>query len=270
MYYKDLLLSLIKSEKNPVNKMYLHEIQMKWNKFLEIAEQPKQQNAEMIEALNDFLDKLSSKKFKYNYSSKQGFKSHSDLHQPYYINDLISVIVSKNPILKLKGIIWNFAPFSINLGFNPKDFESIGENPQYVQSYSGIFLQLVQQMDVQMRAIGKKTFHKYKLNLPLIVFHIHKNLTESVFSQCEYSANQAKNTFKKSKSILVAETLATDFIPEIKSSSIDAIFILKKSFSTNNNAKLSVDVVDALEKKINFFLSNKKEIDDFQKSGVIE
>ena len=130
-------------------------------------------------------------------------------------------------------------------------------------------MQLTQKIDVQIRVSGKRNFHKYELNLPLIVFHTCKNLTGEIFTQCEFSANQAKITFKKSKSIIVVETLEKDFFPDIKSSSIDAVFVLKKSYSNMSESELSSDVVDAVEQEIKGYLTNQKDTEGFQKTGII-
>ena len=38
MFYKDILQQLLKDETNSINKMYLHEINIKWKNFEKAAE----------------------------------------------------------------------------------------------------------------------------------------------------------------------------------------------------------------------------------------
>lgn len=270
MFYKELLDSIIKSEKNPVNKMYLHEIKLKWDKFLKITKEKQPDNDLLVKSLNDFIHSLRQKKYKFNKRSKKGFNKNSALFQAYYLNDLLSIFVNKQKIIEKDGITWDFQPFSYNIRLDPNNLSSMSRGVNYKQTYSDKYLQLIQNIDAQYRVSGKRNFTKYKYKIPLIVFHTYKTLFEEDFLKCENSATKAKSTFKKSKTIIVTESLRKDFVPDIEFSPVDIIFILRKDFSKNKSAKISAQVVKELELKISHFL---KGVDpnsvNFKNTGVI-
>ncbi len=263
MYYEKLLESVIKSEQNPINKMYLHEIKMKWIKFAKIPKN--ENNDEIIQFLNDFLKTLRQRKFNFEKKSGKGFKKSSAIFSVDYLKDLLSVFINRSKILDNNPAKWGIQSFSTNLKFNPADLTSMKNNPSFEATNSPHLMQLVQQIDAQFRTTGKRNFSKYNLSLPLIVFHIFKSISEDEFIKCNYIANLAKSTFAKSKNIIVVEHL--DFVPEIKKSSIDAMFILKKDFPKND--EISIDVVNALEKNILKYLTKDEQNLDFQKTGIL-
>ena len=61
MYYGDLLEKLLKKEQNPVNRMYLNEIKIKWGNFEKESENIETSNEILINTFNEFLKKLNNK-----------------------------------------------------------------------------------------------------------------------------------------------------------------------------------------------------------------
>jgi flagellar capping protein FliD len=66
MYYSKILMDLSRQEKNPVNKMYLSEISLKWKSFQQLTEGTSATNQELAEALSQFLASLHNRKFIFN------------------------------------------------------------------------------------------------------------------------------------------------------------------------------------------------------------
>lgn len=270
MFYKNVLKKLLESEKNPVNSMYLHEVSIKWKNLEKAAEQSKDSNESLVKTLNEFISAVSKRKYKYNSETGNGFKEDSPLFSSCYLNDLVSVLIQRGQIMTHQGIKWGFQTFNTNLKFNPKNLCSLEEDLMFDQSQSPEFLQLTQELDSQFRVTGKHTFHKYKSILPLIVFHTFRNLTEEDFIRTEYFANMAKSSFEKSKTIIITEMLDENFIPELRSSKVGSICVLRKQFKTDKPNEISVDAVNALEEKIKELLTEQREIgDDFKETGMI-
>ncbi|MFC1888095.1 hypothetical protein ACFLYK_04735, partial [Candidatus Cloacimonadota bacterium] len=81
MYYREGLNTLLSDKDNPVNRMYLHEIMLKWKNFEQKAEQYKEvSNEDLIKTLNDFISSISNRKYLYNASTKNGFKPDSPIY----------------------------------------------------------------------------------------------------------------------------------------------------------------------------------------------
>ena len=270
MFYKNALTKLLENEKNPVNSMYLHEVNIKWKNLEKAAEESKDSNESLVKMFNKFISAVSSRKYHYKSETGNGFKEDSPLFSSCYLNDLISVLIQRRQIMTHQGIKWDFQSFNTNLKFNPKNLCSLEKDLMFDQSLSPEFLQLTQELDSQFRVIGKRTFHKYKSILPLIVFHTFRNLTEEDFIRTEYYANMAKSSFEKSKTIIITEMLDENFIPVLRSSKVDFISVLRKQFKTDKPNEISIDAVNALEEKVKELLTEQREIgDNFKETGMI-
>ena len=270
MFYHKIIEKMMKEEANDINKMYLQEIKLKWENFERSAARNEENNEELTKALNDFTKVLSNRKLKFSQYSKKGFKKNSQVFSPSYLANVISIFIERSGITEHKGINWGFQSFSTNLKFNPKNLCSIEKDPAYEFSASPEFLQLAQKMDFQFRIHGKRNFKKYEITLPLIVFHIVKNLTPDEFIKFDYYAKVAKNTFEKSHTVIITETLDTDFVPDLSFSPIDVVFILRKQQKSKTEEEISLEVIDAIEKKIlDFIHEQERKSEAYKNTGII-
>lgn len=270
MYYSDLLESMIKKEGNPVNRMYLNEIKLKWLQFVAEAENNEKVNEITLKVFNNFVNTLNNKKFKYVAASDKGFKADSELFNTFYLDDLISLFIRHKSIISQLGIKWGKQSFSTGLQLNPISFRALQESPNFEFSTSPEFLMLVQQIDFQFKIAGKHRFHKYLLNFPLIVFLTFRNLTQDDLIKTEYYANMAVRTFSKVKFVIVTETLDQSVTPDVRSLPIEAIFVLRKQYMENELNPISIDVMNALEQKIDGLLTERYDISQsFIETGVI-
>ena len=147
----------------------------------------------------------------------------------------------------------------------------MSDHPMFEFSSSPEILHLAQKFDFQFRVSGKRRFNKYQLDFPLVLFFTYKNLTEKEYINIEYYTKQAKSTFKKSKAIIVTETLDDKFKPDISSSFFDAIFVLRKQYSSDKTRDIQLDVVNKLEKKIRSYCTETQSNGySLHNSGIIE
>jgi len=272
MYYNENLEKIVIDRKNPVNRMYLHEILLKWKNFEKMAENPMEtSNEDLVKALNEFIRAVSNKKYKFNSSSKNGFKPGSHIYSARYLDDLITVLIQRTKIFDNIGISWGYQSFSANLKFNPSNLCTMSNNPMFEFDHSAKVLALAQKLDFQFRISGKRRFNKHLLVYPLITFYTFKNLTEDDFITIEYYATQAKTTFEKSRSIIITETMDNNFKPDLQSSPFDAIFILRKQYRAASMNDIQLDVVNSLEKRIRMYCTETQANGiNFTKTGVIE
>lgn len=271
MFYKDLLDQMLKQEKNPVNSMYLNEIKIKWNNFFKAADEEPGNNEVMVNALNDFIKTISNRKYQFRMLTNKGFKRDSHIFYADYLNDMISVMMKRKKILNNQGISWGFQPFSYNMRFNPKNLFNLAEKPNFEVSDSVEILQLVQKMDYQFRIAGRRNFKKFEISIPLIQFFTYKNLDEESLIYAEYYSSFAKKTCTIAKSIIVAETVDPDFKIDLTDSPVDVVFVLRKQFFDKEVEEVSLEVINALEEKIDqYILQEKKSLLERINSGIIE
>jgi len=272
MYYSEGIKELINDRKNPVNRMYLHEIMLKWQSFEKKAEKYNDvSNENLVKSLNTFISAISNNKYKYNAATKNGFKPDSPIYSSAYLDDLLTVFIKRTEIYTNVGISWGYDAFSTELKFNPANLCSMSDHPKFEYYSSAKILHLAQKLDFQFRVTGKRRFNKHQLVLPLILFFTYKNLTEKNYITIEYYANQAKATFEKSKAIIVTETLDDDFKPDISNSPFNSIFILRKQYRSGKNNSIQLDVVNKLEKRIKAYCTESTNNGyNFFKSGVID
>ena len=271
MYYNEIIQELMQDKRNPVNSMYLHEINLKWNNFEKLKEDTEiVEISQLVEALNDFTVSIKNKKYQYNNSTKNGFKPDSRLFSVTYLNDLISLLVKRNRIVEKKGISWKIQSFSTNLKFNPQNLGVMDKDLRFEQELSEKLLCLAQSLDFQFRIKGTRNFKKYNIKFPLIVFFPMKILDESSFIKAEYQARQAKATFERSKSIIVTETIEKKFIPDFDNSLIDALFILRKQTVSRDENPISIEVVEKMDRKITEFLTENETVStNFIRDGFL-
>ena len=250
MLYIEILSKMLKEEKNPVNKMYLHEINIKWAKISKAIEESNGSNKEIVEMINVFRKAITNKKYKFNKLNSKGFTEESPIFSVSYLRDLVSALMKRQNIIDHTGIFWGCGNFNMNYVFSPNSFNTLEKDLRFEQSISPDVLLLGQKIDFHYRVTGKRKFEKHMSILPLIVFHTFKSLGHKDMMYLNHLAGLSKNAFSKSRTIMLTEKLEKDFIPDIASTNIDHVCVLTKE----NDNKISVEVVDELEKLLNEIL----------------
>lgn len=273
MYYTNLLKDLISTNRDSVTKMYLYEINMKWTNFMKGVEESIENgsNVEMVNGLNDFISAISNKKFHYNSRTRKGFPKDSPLFSSIYLDDLVSIFITKSKVTENRGLEWGYQKFSTNVRYNPANLSLTNSGLNFEKGESSELLQLSVTIENQFRIKGTRNFRKNSIVLPLLTFFNFNTLSKKQYINVEHYASLAKETFHKAKSIIVCESLEKDFLPKLKNSNIDAVVVLRKEFIGKTKNEIGIDAVNMLEKKINEFLYSSSELDfAFKQNGLIE
>ncbi len=276
MFYSNVLEYLMRDKKNPVNQMYLHEIELMWKevqKALAISSQSGT-NDEMVRAINRFSEIISNPKYRFDKFKRKGFHYESQLFQPYYIADMLTVIFSRTGVLEHYGIKWDFQRFDLAPKYSPRNLLENEKKPNYIRYESNKYAMLTRTVEFQYRIEGRRNYEKSEQVLPLIVFGLYKRLDPIDFTQCEAQARLAREAFPKSKFVIITETLRENFVPKVDKSDVDAVFVLRKQFfnKRKKEKKIALDVVNVLEKTIidylNFYEIPREDI--FKARGILK
>ncbi len=276
MFFTEVLKNLQKTEKNPISRMYLNEISIKWRKVeKEAKDYCAAEDAKIdtfLDVLNDFATELQNPKYKADKLAKGGFKSNSELFSVAYIDDLITILIDKFKSKCNPGIRWGYQKFTSDLKLYEQNMITCTKNPAMKTKDSPKFLMLAQRLDLQYRLAGKRNFTKNSITLPLIIVHTFRNFNEEHFIRVEHYSNKAKKTFESGKVFIVTETIEQGFYPDIENSSIDGIFVLRKHVKkSKNNHNISIEVVNMIEAKFKEFIEFKKtDPKDIIKTGYID
>ncbi|MCD4828659.1 MAG: hypothetical protein K8R90_04410 [Candidatus Cloacimonetes bacterium] len=250
----------MKGEKNAINRMYLNQINIKWRK-VEQAAGDFRASADKLDALIDALDEfahdLQNPKYRQSAKDKGGFCSDAELFSGSYIDDLLQVLVGQYK-LPQSGVHWGYQVYSTGFEFAQKRLLLDNRQPFIQSGESPRLLMLGQQIDLQFRLAGRRNFTKYQINLPILVFHTFHSFDENDFIRVNHYAHLAKQIFAMSKTLVVTETLAGSYYPDIGGSSVDGVFVLRKADKKSQQHGLSTEVVKRLDRKIRDMLLEKE------------
>lgn len=207
MYYSKILTDLTRQEKNPVNKMYLSEISLKWKNFQQAAENPFSSTELLSETLSIFLSALHNRKFLHTKVRGNGFEEDSPVFWPNYFYDLASALVSRLDILKQPGISWDFQEFNYSPVLQAANALEAAKLPLFHSKKTPQILSLTLSIDFQYRITGKRNFIKENFKLPLLLFFVHKKLdTRKCFEMENYALN-AKKVCSFAETFVICESL---------------------------------------------------------------
>jgi curved DNA-binding protein CbpA len=276
MFYSDVLDHLMRDKKNPVNQMYLHEIELMWKEVQKAIALSLHNgtNDDMVIAINKFTEIISNPKYRYDKFKKKGFHYESQLFQPQYIADLLTIFFERTGILDHYGIKWGFQRFDQGPKYSPRTLLDNEKKPHFTRYDSNRYPMLTRTMEFQYRIEGRRNFERSEQVFPLLVFGLFGRFDPIDMTQCEAQARLAKEAFPQCKFIVITETLRENFVPEIDKSDIDILFVLRKQYfnKRKKTKKIALDVMNVLEKKIVDYL-NFNEIpreDIFRSRGMLE
>jgi hypothetical protein len=100
LIFSDILQKGWKNEKNPINRMYLNEINIKWKK-VELAAEDFRMNGgaldTLITALNEFSHDLQNPKYHQSIKNKGGFRGGQTSSPPATCDDLLNILMGQHP-----------------------------------------------------------------------------------------------------------------------------------------------------------------------------
>jgi hypothetical protein len=188
MIYGDKLRQCLKTEQNPINKMYLNDLLINWEKVEASIEETKDSPiTTMVSAISGYTKYLTTPKFKYNVNKKCGFIDDHDVFKIYYLYDIVERLLFEAGIREtIKGLKIKHRPFCKGFQLQYNSFDVHTQKPYLEMSYSGSkYLSVGLEFDYQYRLVDRKVFNKTKIFVPLIIFFIEKHFNEKHFDEIE-------------------------------------------------------------------------------------
>ncbi len=258
MFFMKKFKEIEENEKNPVNKMYLQELLLQLKSFikLEEIENIEDKYQKIADAITKFVTSLSNPKYRYNSQTTNGFKPNSPVFSSIYLDDVIYFLIKNQPILKNKGVIFDKISFDSNIRFKPDKLINLDKYPMLSFEKSEEILQIAQKIEIQYRPSGKRTYNKYNIVLPIMLFSTQRILTKDKFNNALKIIKKATKCFEKAKMIIVCETIHQDFFPEIKDKEIDSVFVLRKQFYSQKLQPIDPEILKKLEQRIDYILQD--------------
>ena len=247
MYYSKILTELTKQEKNPVNKMYLSELSLKWKAFQQLTEKPFI-NSDLADGISQYLSSLHNRKFMFSKIRGTGFFHNSKIFSANYLYDIVDALIKKQPIIHSAGIKWDFQ--SVNFGFEMENtcINDFVTKPKFNGFFTSPVLSLCLDLDYQFRIKGKKYFTKQTYNFPILLFYAYKTLNKEHLLDLIHVSKSIQSTCRYAKIFIVCESIADDLEALIQRLPIQVfVLIMSTSFNKKN---ISVEMINKLEEHI--------------------
>jgi len=268
MFYNEMIERFAKEEKNPVNRMYINELVIKWKKTEAIFNKSNTADLknpndrisyfnELASSMTDYLNELSNPKYNFTKNSKKGFKKDSDIFRPEYVADILSIMVKDSGVLDINGTTWGNQKYTIKQKFIPDKICQIANLKEFPQEQSQENLCIVHDLEIQFRSKGKRNYSKYNISLPILIFNVFNTIEEEDFILLDYYAKQAKSVYPQSKSMLILEQLPyfrnkpVSPTTLLEGSNIDSMFVL---FESRKSSRITGKVLNDIYEKIMNYL----------------
>ncbi len=252
MVVTTILKETLRAESNPVNRMYLNELILNWKKVQTILDNDQTENqiVRYISHLNIFQSMLLNPKYSLSdHKSKTGFPMNHKIFQPYFMHDLIEIILKPtgildNPMFSLKEQSFNF-----NIRYNSESFLESIQKPSFCYETTEKVYSLCLQLDLNYRPSTKKVFSKDKVNMPIMVFYIVKMMNKYDLYNIHALQHQIKTSNPNAYFAVMCEEMTEDIVDKIDSIK-PILYIFRKIINTESLKELSLDVVLSLQDSI--------------------
>ena len=259
MLYGEKLKHHLKTEKNPINKMYLNELIINWNK-VEVALQETNDSpiSAMVSAISTYTKYLYTPKFKYSSVKKCGFSDDHDVFKVHYLYDIIEKILNQVGVRdEKKGMFIDYTTFHTGLSLERDTFKKQCVDPNLDIHSSSKYFYVGIELDVQYRlATQKKAMSKAKINIPLIVFYIEKVFTERCFANIRELRKDMVKMNPNAKLLCITESYDKKHL--VNYSEIeDILYVVRCHYKNDEYKDLQPQVFLALYKKIDNIINNE-------------
>jgi hypothetical protein len=185
MKYGEKLRENLKTEQNPINKMYLNDLILNWNKVeLAIKESADSPISTIISSVSEFTKFLGTAKFKHQPNKKCGFPDTHDIFKPYYLYDIISLLLEEAMIATTEDYLkLGKREFSTKIRLIANPFKKQIDKPYLEIFTSDKYFNVGLEFDIQYRLTGRKNYSKSVLYIPLIIFYVEKQFTLESFKE---------------------------------------------------------------------------------------
>jgi len=259
MLYLEKLKASLKTEQNPINRMYLYDLIINWNKVENVcANNAESPISTIVSAVSEYTQYLSQPRFLETDKKAYGFDAEHDVFRPYYLHDIIELLLHSSGITENEqGIVIRNRPFNNSIHLQNDTFEQQTHKPFLELSFSGKYLHVGLEFEFQYRLKSKKNFTKGNLFIPLIVFYIEKCFCEKSFK--EIAQLKADMKVLNPNAILFCITEMADkrfmrLYSEIK----DIVYVTRASFKSADTLKpLQPQVFLRIFTKLNNFATSE-------------
>ena len=252
MIYGDRLRQCLKTEQNPINKMYLNDLLINWEKVeVEIAKTSEQPILTLVSALSVYTKYLTISKFKYNTTKKCGFIDDHDVFKPFYIHDVVELLLKEAGICEdQKGLKIKGRPFCTGFSLQHNSYEVQSQKPYLELTYSDSRpLTVGLEFDFNYRLADKKVFNKTKIFIPLIIFFIEKHYNEKHFDEIAQIKKEMIILNPNTELICLTESVDKKLIRNYNSIK-DNLYVLRCNFKNDPYKDLQPQVFMNLYNKL--------------------
>jgi len=185
MLYLEKLKASLKAEQNPINKMYLYDLILNWNKVEQVyANNTESPISAIVATVSEYTKYLDQPRFLATDKKTYGFTADHDVFKPFYMYDIVELLLTSSGITEnQQGMVIRNRPFNNSIHLQNDTFAEQSHKPFLELSFSGKYLHVGLEFEFQYRLKGKKNYTKGFLFMPLIVFYIEKSFTEKSFKE---------------------------------------------------------------------------------------
>ena len=273
MLYKEKILNALKNETNVINKMYLNELLINWNKVENaIAENNDSPISTMITAISAFTKILEAPKFKYNQEKKGGFNDDHCIFQASYLYDIVDVIINHAGINndEEQGLLIRNNSFQTGFKLQRNSFTKNVDKPRYEILNSQKCLHVALEFEHSIKLISKKNHFKTKLYIPLICFYIEKVFTKRSAELIIQLKEDAAKLNQNAVVWAVTETIDKKYLDQFIDFE-DFLFVLRPNKNENEFNELQPMVaLNLLDKLTKFITKDDNAIEHILHYGCLD
>ena len=113
MIYGEKLRQCLKNETNAINKMYLNDLFINWDKVENAVNKATDSKiAILTNAISEYTKYITIPRFKYTPTRKCGFIEDHDVFKPYYLQDIVALMLDEAGVTeKDKGVVIKVRPY---------------------------------------------------------------------------------------------------------------------------------------------------------------
>jgi uncharacterized protein (DUF1919 family) len=257
MLYLEKLKHALKVEQNCINKMYLNELILNWNKTEQIIQKDSEAPiTALIASVSDYIKYLSQSRFVSHDNKSYGFSADHDVFKSYYLYDIIETLLHHAGIICEKsGLTVQNRSFHSGITLVNETFANICKDPILEITASEKCLHVGLEFFMQYKLVSKKNLNKVNLFIPLIVFYIEKTFNESSFRTIEKMQKDIKVLNPNAILFCITETVDKKLIKYYNDIQ-DIVYITRTCFKNDPYKPLQPQVFLQIYNKLCSFIAN--------------
>jgi len=187
MLYLNKIYECLRTESNPINRMYLNELILNWKKVEATFDQDSESPiTKLVNTVSDYTHYITQPRFLWVEKKTYGFPADHDIFQSYYLYDIIEKLLYSTGLeLNSESMTIMNKPFTSAVKLQNDTFRNQLSRPVLDSNNTASYLTVALEFDVQYRLLGKRNFVKLDLSIPLMVFYIEKFFNQHSFIEIE-------------------------------------------------------------------------------------